>query len=73
MTVVKIQKDTKAKDTKKCAIKRKRNFENYKKCIEATQLGNKIKYLEKNEIKKDSLKDLKVKGIMFLQKKLRLL
>ena len=37
------------KDTKKCVIKRKLKFENYKNCLEATQLDNKIKYLEKNE------------------------
>ena len=41
--------DKKAKDTKKCVIKRKLKFENYKNCLEATQLDNKIKYLEKNE------------------------
>ena len=37
--------DKKSKGTKKCAIKRK--LENYKKCLEATQLDHKIKYLEK--------------------------
>ena len=41
-------KDKKAKGTKKCVIKRKIKFENYKNCLEATQLNNKIKYLEKN-------------------------
>ena len=39
--------DKKAKDTKKCVIKRKLKFENYKNYLEATQLDNKIKYLEK--------------------------
>ena len=39
--------DKKAKGTKKCVIKRKLKFENYKNCLEATQLDNKIKYLEK--------------------------
>ena len=39
--------DKKSKGTKKCAIKRKLKFENYKKCLEATQLDHKIKYLEK--------------------------
>ena len=48
--------DKKAKDTKKCVIKRKLKFENYKNCLEATQLDNKIKYLEKNKIDIDSLK-----------------
>ena len=41
-------KDKKAKGTKKCVIKRNIKFENYKNCLEATQLNNKIKYLEKN-------------------------
>ena len=31
----------KGKDTKKCAIKRKLKFENYKNCLDATQLENK--------------------------------
>ena len=42
--------DKKAKDTKKCAIKRKLKIDNYKNCVEATQLENKISYLEKNKI-----------------------
>ena len=36
--------DKKAKDTKKCVIK-KIKFENYKNYLEATQLENKINYL----------------------------
>ena len=48
--------DKKAKGTKKCVIKRKLKFENYKYSLEATQIDNKIKHLEKNKIKKDSLK-----------------
>ena len=44
----------KAKGTIKCVIKRKLKFENYKNCLEATQLDNKIKYLEKNKINTDS-------------------
>ena len=40
--------DKKAKGTKKCVIKKQQlKFENYKNCLEATQLYNKIKYLEK--------------------------
>ena len=50
--------DKKAKGTKKFAIKRKLKFENYKNCLEATQLENKINYLEKNEINIDSLKKI---------------
>ena len=40
-------KDKKAKDTKMGVIKKKLEFENYQKCLEATQLENKIDYLEK--------------------------
>ena len=36
-----------AKGTKKCVIKRKLNFEDYKNCLQATQLENKINHLEK--------------------------
>ena len=38
--------DKKAKGTKKCVIKRKLKFEDYKNCLEAAQLKNKIKYLQ---------------------------
>ena len=41
----------KAKCTKKCVIKRTQKFENYKNCLEATQLGNKINYLEIGKLK----------------------
>ena len=34
-------KDKNVKGTKKCAIKRKLKFENYKNCLEVTQLDNK--------------------------------
>ena len=47
--------DTKAKGTKKCVIKRKLKFENYKNCLEVIQLGNKTNHLEKVEINVDSL------------------
>ena len=39
--------DKKAEGTKKCIIKRKLKFESYKSCLEATQLENKIRHLEK--------------------------
>ena len=42
--------DKKAKDTKKCVIKRKLKFENYKNCSEAIHLENKINHPEKNKI-----------------------
>ena len=48
--VVGSSEDKKAKGAKKCVIKRELKFENYKNCLEATQLDNKINYLEKNEI-----------------------
>ena len=53
MTVVKIKKQ---KAQKKCLIKRKLKFENYKNCLQGSQLENKINYLEKNKIIIDSLK-----------------
>ena len=36
-----------AKDRKTCVIKRRLNFENYKNCLEATQIEKKVNYLEK--------------------------
>ena len=39
--------DKKGKDTKKCVIKRKRQFKNYKNCLQATQLENKANYMQK--------------------------
>ena len=39
--------DKKAKDTKKGVIKRKFKFEDYKKCLEAAQIENKINHLKK--------------------------
>ena len=49
--------DKKAKDTKKCVIKRKLKFQDYKNCLEAAQLERKINYLIKKEIDIDSLKE----------------
>ena len=48
--------DKKSKCRKKGIIKRKLKFDNYKNCLEATQLENKIDHLEKNQIEIDSLK-----------------
>ena len=39
---------------KKSAIKGKTKFKNYKNCLEAKWLENKINHLEKNEIDNDS-------------------
>ena len=47
----------KTKETKNCDIKRKRKFEDYKNCLEAAQIENKINHLEKNKIDGDILKD----------------
>ena len=41
--------DKKAKGSKKYVIKIKIKFENYKNCLEATELENKINYPEKNK------------------------
>ena len=50
--------DKKTKGAKKCVIKRKLKFENYKNCLEATKLENEMKYLEKSKINIDSLKKI---------------
>ena len=55
------------------AIKKQLKFEDYKHFLEATQLGNKINQLEKNKPDVDNLrknKDLEVRNIMYLLKKL---
>ena len=46
--------DKKTKRTKKCVIKRKLKFENYKNCFEATQFDKKINHLEKKKIDIDN-------------------
>ena len=38
-------------------MKRELKFQNYKNCLEATQLGNKINHLEKNKPHTDSIKE----------------
>ena len=50
--------DKKAKSTKMCATKRKLKFENYKNCLEATHLDNKIKYLQNSKINIADLKKI---------------
>ena len=49
--------DKKAKGTKKCVIKQKIKFENYKNCLEANQIENKTNDLEKNQIEIDHIKE----------------
>ena len=39
--------DKKAKGTKKCVIKRKLKFKDYRNCLEAARVEGKIKYLRK--------------------------
>ena len=40
----------KKKDAKKCVIKQKIKFEDYKHCLEVTELGKEIIHQEKNKI-----------------------
>ena len=47
----------KVKGTKKYAIHWKRKFENYKSCLEKTQLKNEINYLEKNKLNVNDLRE----------------
>ena len=42
-----VSEGAKAKGTKKCVIKRKIKFENYKTCLVATQIENKVNHLKK--------------------------
>ena len=53
-----VVKKKKSNDIKMCSIKSKLKFKNHKNCLEATQLDNKINYLEKNKINVDSLKNI---------------
>ena len=49
----------KRKLEKKCVIKRKVKFGDYKHCLEVTQLENKINHLEKNNPNVDNLRENK--------------
>ena len=49
--------DKKANDTKNCVIKREFKFQDYKNCLEAAKIENKINHLEKNKIDVDSPKE----------------
>ena len=51
--------DKKTKEIKVFVMKRKVKFENYKNCLEATQLDSKIKYLKKNKINNDILRKIR--------------
>ena len=50
--------DKRAKNTKACVIKRKLKFQNYKNCLEATHLENKINHIEKNITDVDNIKKI---------------
>ena len=56
----------KAKGTKRCVIKRKLKFQDYKNCLKASQIINIVNYLEKKEINVDCLKAYQRK---FIEKK----
>ena len=71
----------KAKGTKKCVIKRELKFQDYKNCLNAAKIDEKLKYLELKKINVHKLKELvknktilkaeqrfKMKVIMFLLK-----
>ena len=51
--------DKKARGTKKCVLKRKLNFQDYKNCLEAAQIENEINHLGKNNF---DLKRKKIKN-----------
>ena len=59
--------DKKAKDAKKCVIRRKSTFENYKNCSVATHLKNKMNHLQKKKKKKKMTKIL-LKKIIYNKK-----
>ena len=46
----------KRKQNAQKVCQKKLKFEDYKKCLEAAQIENKINHLEKNKINKDVLK-----------------
>ena len=67
----------KNKNKKECVIKSKLKFENYKNGLEATQLVNKVSYVEKNKIDTDRIKEnqkefiKKNKSILKIQKRFK--
>ena len=68
-----MMKIKKAKGTQQCVIKRNLKFKDYKKCLKASQIENKINYLEKKNIDVDCLKlilktQLRFKREMFFLK-----
>ena len=61
----------KANGKKKCVIKRKLKFQDYKNCLRATQIENIKNYLEKKEIDVDCLKEDKNKRILKKQQRFK--
>ena len=49
--------DKKAKGTKKCVIKRKLKFQDYKNCLKAARIEEKIKYLENKKFNVANFKE----------------
>ena len=60
--------DKKAKDAKKCVIRRKSTFENYKNCSVATHLKNKMNHLQKKKKKKKKMTKILLKKIIYNKK-----
>ena len=57
--------DKKAKGTKQCVIKRKFKFQDYKHCLEAARIKNKISNLEKSDV--DILQDFRKNDKLILE------
>ena len=56
----------KSEGTKKCVIKRKLKFQDYKNCLKASQIISKVNYLEKKKVNIGYLKEDQRK---FIEKK----
>ena len=65
-------KTKKQKGTKMCVKKRKLKFQDYKNCLEAAQVENKINHLEKNKTDVYSLKEFIKNNKLILKTQQRL-
>ena len=62
----------KAKGIKKCVIKRKLKFQDYKNCLNEAKIDGKLKYLEKKGFNVDKLKEfVKNKTILKTQQRFK--
>ena len=52
-----LKDNKKAKSTKKCVVNRKLKFQDYRNCLEAAQIENKINHSQKNEIEVNCIKE----------------